>query len=384
MKVISIFYSMLFCATLCSAMEIEQKETALPLDILKIISNKRCTTVTTNRIPTLLNCETLCFPWTIPPIFLKSCFKNTPLDEDLRIFKPEDTVFPNIQFWDKTIMGGDTVRISEDISRTDHIYTLADVGSYTNIFFDGLNTLRKGLSAYKSDSYKPGAHYALYLWEQPKDFNQTMETKGYRTFYKGSGTLESMMLDPDENKIMCSVHRGENKEHELWIKEIVQSYAGPYNLYEVAYCLTNILFEKTVSLGNNTYMGISKEGNLYTIALNKNNTLTLFQQKFSSCPHVFKHISVDRSVKTENGFKPKVALLTDKGKLYVTNLCETEKPTLFYVMTIESADDVWRLYYHESKLSIIYRKTSNAVIYPDNFEFLFLAYLLKMYGGEGK
>jgi len=239
--------------------------------------------------------------------------------------------------------------------------------------YDGINRKNKALYAWNDSLNRPNAKVSLFMFTQSKEF----KFNNHKPFLTHKGILCSLMLETDRNRFIYSVDKG-NSNYTISINDYIESKKYPFRgkCHIVAKLKTPILFIKTVSLGANTYFGITDSGDLYSLWL-KHKKIKFAKQKFSTCPHKFKDISVDNSTCTAKKFKPKVAFLTQKGEIYITHLNAFEQPTLLFVTTIKNADDVKRLYYNDGKLSIVYRNQQKLLTWQDNFESLYTYALLK-------
>ena len=102
------------------------------------------------------------------------------------------------------------------------------------------------------------------------------------------------------------------------------------------------------------------------------------EQKFTNNPKKIKDISVDTSVMTESGYYPKVAFLTWTGEIFVADLCECKKPTLFFVAQRDMHYYVRHFFYNAGRVFIVYNNSNGDICeWEDNSGLPFLRMLSK-------
>src|SRR5581483_6562542 len=305
----------------------------VPLEILthfEELKNKNCIHYTINFRDGLEHCA---LPWTRAPIFLKAAYSNTPIDADLTNPQPEDDVLPNAQLWTQS---GFQFRLSEDKRRTDDTFVPLTRLNYDLCIYDGINKNNKALCACKCKPDNPDASYSLCMFIQSDDFGKTTNHHNFEPFVKGKGTLRSLMIEDEYDRFMYSVDNG-NSLYTLIREDLMQSDESLPREYccNRIILITKELFTKTVCLGKDSYFGITNTGKLYSIRVNNEGNLSCVEQTFPTL-HTFKDISVDNTVSNEDGFKQKIAFLTDLGEIYITHLDAYDQPTLFYTTTIKN------------------------------------------------
>jgi hypothetical protein len=370
---------MLFCIvahanSMC--MEEEEQSTevcvnfgALGLDLINYIAqfkDARCFKYRTK----LGSCQENCaLAWTIAPALLKFCYHSTPLETDLSNPLPGEKVLPNAQLWFTKDEG--KFRLSEDIRRTNDVFYVSGAKEYDLLIYDGINKRDKAVFTLKYQPDTNNAKYDIYAVRQSKIKSSSQDYKGLQPLLSGIGTLKSLMLENERNRIMYSVKLNSG-QCTLCIYNLPNL---DENLYSFSYKLdSNLCFTKTVCLGKDTYFGITDVGKLYCLWLDDQNTIQLAEQK---CSKELKDISVDNTNVTEKGFHQKIAFLTNKGDIYVTHLDAYAQPTLFYITTVKKPNNVKRLFYHDGKLLIVYQVKSKFFEWKDNFDLLYGCSLLR-------
>jgi len=360
-------------------MELERKPLPiLPLEIVKFFEGfkvNECTQYKTNlKGPN----EYYALPWTIAPVFVKACTQNTPLDTDLTNPQPGDAVLPNAQLWVQR--NNEYFTLSENIKRTIDKYNPSKSLSFQTCIYDGINKNNKALCACQYYAHRPDAFYELYVFTQSDEFGLETKHVNVQPFFRDYGTLCSLMLEPERNRFIYSVCiSSSSSSYKLVMQDLIQSNKNlsDENHPNEKILTTKKLFIKTVYLGKDTYFGITYTGQLYSIWVDKTANLTSAEQKFISTPHTFTDISVDNTVRTEKGFKPKCAFLTSKGEIFTTHLDAYARPTLLYVTTVENPTDAKRLFYKNGQLSILYKNNNKVLVWEDNFDLLYFCSLLK-------
>jgi hypothetical protein len=304
-------------------------------------------------------------PFTIAPLFTKYCTNETPLDACVMNPLPKTNVLTNVQYWHNEH------RLSEDILRTDNVYK-KDVGNCSSIIFDGINQNNIAVSVYKYANYEPQARYVLYVMKQTKKRGKRKIHQECNPLITGTGTLTSLLLEYERNRIVYSVDMNQRAQHRLCIQDIGTDCNLDYCSLEFT---LPFLFTKTACIGNNMYLGITPAGDVYSFWLTENNTIEYAQQKFANGKKCVD-ISVDITSRTDQGLYKKIAFLTTTGDIFITSLGAFAQPTLFYLTTI--ADHfIKRLYYRDGKISIVYTHQKDVITIEDNCALLYFRALCR-------
>lgn len=327
--------------------------------------------------------EYLILPTTtsIHPIRVASSRED--LDKDLSV-KPNEVCVPHAQCWvKKTPAYRNTlcVRLDNDLKKTQAVYYLPPQANGKS-FFDGVNTEGFGFYALQNSE---GEIYGTFLKEKTHELLKRCSVdKEWDLLW--NGTLRSCTVQHDMNRIFISKDSA-NKKHVLVIYERDRDRAiGQVGAFESSKAI-----EKTVCFGNNIFACIKDDNTLNFFSL-KNGSITYFLDSPRIC---FKNIAVNPSFENKNGFRYRFAVQgpvkEDKtADIYVCDLSECYKPTLFYTHTIPNADCVKNFYYEHDEIRVAYHDAENTNLitridlYKDNFTALWFGYMMRHYGREKK
>lgn len=347
--------------------------------------------------------ELLCIPYTvrpIKPVAYSTVGEAQPTDWVPALYS--DILLDHQLGYD----GGTTVRLEEDTANNHDNFSLSIPqleGNRTSMF-DGSNQKRCALFVLNSDSQS-----VLYFLRQSQPGVGIVNRGSVDPLLDVPAYLNAVMLHTDENRIIYSLKRRVGLTTPTDCKGAVVGDIAvpiapplPYSLHiidvgddnavkTIAEKDLNILLEKTVYVGENSYFGFTTEGKLVRIWLDDTNqighamiTLTKYDDTTKSyvpSSSVIKDIAVDDSYRTEAGFRPRIAYLTTQGELFVMDFtCAFNKPTPIFNKKLKNPACIFRLFYDKGELAVLYRIRVNLYtdfkVWPDNIGQLYLKTVL--------
>jgi len=328
------------------------------------------------------------WPYTIAPQLVKKYNVESPLDKDLTNLSSDEIVLPSLSIWPNR--DERKCRFAESNKRTNDIFFVTSHFMWSRFISDGMNQngkavfITSGLERLNSmtEGSKPLKHlHFVYAITQSNTRGTRSQHRNIRPIVEGEGKISSLMLENERNRFTYNVVHG--NACTLYVKDLPEDTCLlDAACIPVAELTTDKKFIKTVSLGNDTYLGLTKEGKLYSIWLDDNNVMHYAEQKCL----LIKDIAIDNTTVTDRGFHPKVALLTRDGKIYITHLFAHQQIIMYHLATGSSSFN-HRLYYHNGKVMVIRRTLTtgyymavaenSATELGDNFEFFYFYSLFK-------
>ena len=295
----------------------------------------------------------------IQPVTVTYIHEDKPTD--MRAV-PGQQMFLNVQLWENFNKG--LLRLDDDIGNTDDQYPFSrEIQFRSNTFFDGINDKKLALYAETSQ-----ADYRIYALKQSTAGSGTVYHKeSLKPIVIGrEGKLSSVMLHPKQNQMVCGITSENFATQHLSIFDIKDQYTAK----QIARIAFPFSIQKTISLGKNrlgedSYLGLTRRGRLFTFWLTANNSIECAEQGHAS---QFKDIAVD------NHGKQSIACLTTTGDLFVSRLLEFGQPTLLLVKTFDDHENIRGIFYDKGECGVLYNKYGGNKFerFSDNFSLLYL------------
>jgi hypothetical protein len=387
----------LFCSTLLHGMENVDNTKALittvPRDIQQIISTHSFDTSHSQYdMRSVEQEEILLIPSTLRPINLVKQMNLGTKNPDDIIPKPGEQCFLDTQLWVKRwgqkvrrrwLLDNAELRLDQDSVDTDDNFRYSFLGqSQDALFFDGINAHRRAVFAATNNE-----HYAIFWLTQSQDGAGTVQHSDVLNHCAGEGRLYSLMLHQECNRIVYTADRTQKSISEKTMAPascsiVVVNVKKDEEKWLICPTFTTVnrLITKIIPVSSSEYIGLTDNGELARLQRTKENTMECIVQKHNER---FFDIAVDASVQTADGFKPQIACLTRKGKLFVANMLAFAKPTLFLVEEeIPTPAVASALFYDRGNLAVLYQDSTypnptapcwgDFLVWPDNFGALWL------------
>lgn len=188
-----------------------------------------------------------------------------------------------------------------------------------------------------------------------------------------NAAITSCMLCPENNIVLYTGSFPNNNPTSHYLR-ITGMKGDDENIkYYLSWINFNIQIIKTISLGKNTYLGLSDLGQLIVFWQDENGFIRYAAQKHPQL--AFCDIAVDNTIRTKSGFKHHIALLKDsytaseekRYELFVCDLLSFQKITLFLIQTISINNSskskinyITKLFYDKSRCGISYYENFSA------------------------
>lgn len=357
----------------------------LPLDILKKIAayalkpdpyEERYMMHNDNEC---MSCEKLLIPYTLRFIDPIAAFdQKTKRPTDLKA-KPGDTITLNTQLWQKRDKSSPlTVRLVNGTENSNDCFTIGEKHGDGNLFFDGINRHRYAI--YANDTSCNAISFFALKQSQPES---NFVDHGYiKPIWSSKGTLDSLMLHPDCNKIVytttsrecmnASVHDSYNYMMDFHQLTILEFDPIRHVCTVLAQEYIDTAIKKVVYLGKQTYLACTKQGTLASFWLDSENKLQLkMHTRKSSIPNQevdsIMDIAVDNSYETASGFRPRFAYITSAGHIFTTSISEFEKSKTFLSAMVSAYPPgiLFELFYDKGNLAVQYREHKWPHTYTD-------------------
>ena len=208
--------------------------------------------------------------------------------------------------------------------------------------------------------------YEKYLVEKDHCILQRIQTD--------SGRLTCLLLHPEDNICVRGIknnYTDQDKPHCIQIgtlsckerlytetdggtqQEIVPLHKVQFLYNHVASCNTDFILKKAVYIGKDTHLGVTQDGQFISFWTDNYDCIHYAKQTCNN--KQFKHIAVDRTYKTATGFMPRIALMSNKGELYLSDIQQHQTPTLYYARTLPDVKNIHRLIYEDGNCGTLYR-----------------------------
>ncbi len=348
--------------------------------------------------------EQLCIPYTLRPI--NPIVSTNTGDAVPETWEPKEgtKILLDHQLWFQAYDG--SLRLDHDTANNHDNIKLGDLDVYKTTIFDGINRQRCALFITSKDEKSN----IFFLRQSPVDAEH-VDHKHNKVPLRLviPGYIQSVMLHPDENRIMYSFKAPlisdamdvdtENKKNDSFYYGLsLIDVDDTDKKNTIAYQTLDILIDKTIYLGGNRYLGLTIEGKLAHIWLNEDNmlrhsmiSLTKYDNDLKKnvlSDSVVKDIAVDDSYRTKTGLRLRIAYITNKGEVFVMDLSLFKKPTPLLNMIVASPENVFRLFYDKGELAVLCRDKfgtyQNFVRWPDNLGALYLKTVLAQQERENK
>lgn len=345
--------------------------------------------------------QKLHIPYTLRPINPVVYTMNG--DESPASWEPEEgsQILLDQQLWLSNQYGLVTVRLEHDTENNHDTIKLRHDSDFVRSLFDGINKKRCAIFVLSAPAEQDGS-YVYLLRQSSVGQGVVLQKETKEKLFSLPGFIQSAMLHPDENRIMYSFKAPlildaididtDNK------KEVPQFTYGLSLIdvddtdkkHTIAYQALDILIDKTIYLGVNRYLGLTIEGTLVHLWLDKDNklqhsmiNLTKYDnqaKKYASSDSVVKDIAVDDTCRTVDGIRPRIAYVTKKGEVFVMDFRFFKKPIPFYNTTVTNPETAFRLFYDKGELALLHRNQKGEfqdfVRWPDNLGALYLKAVL--------
>ena len=360
--------------------------TTVPSDIQNIISTRSFDTRQKKYdMSSVGQEEILLIPSTLRRINLvKQIDLGTKNPDDIRV-KPGKQCFLDTQLWvnrwgqrvrRRWLLENAELRLDQDSVDTDDNFCYSfSGGNQDALFFDGINVHRRAVFATTNKE-----RYAVFwLTQSPDGAGTVKHSEVLNGCFAGQGRLCSLMLHQECNRMVYTIdHHWEASTFSIIVGDVKEDEES--RIPEMTITTVNRLIKKIIPVSSSEYIGLTDNGELARLQINKENTMECIVQKHTER---FFDIAVDASVQTPAGFKPHIACLTRTGKLFVANMLAFAKPTLLLVREeIPYPALASALFYDRGNLAVLYQNRSNPnpaspwwtdfLVWHDNFGALWL------------
>lgn len=336
--------------------------------------------------------EQLYIPYTlrpINPVVVTNFGDPTPSSWQPKV---GENIFLDHQLWFKSYSS--RIRLCEDTTANDDCFNIeksGGAGGFT--IFDGINKKR---SAIFVDSRSKMSK--LFLFRQSaKQAGRVENKEKVSPFLTQGGQLFSVMLHPDDNRILYSMSYKDVVNDERVIAAVPHLYSlnivditDDNAVTQIATKLLDVLVYKTIYLGANKYVGFTTTGKLIRIWLDDANTIHSALQNimrydesaksYVQSDSVIKDIAVDDTYRTADGVRTHLAYVTNKGEVFVIDLGSFVNSTPMLNTVLHNAGEIQRLFYDKGQLAVLYRdgrgKFGDFIVWPDNLGPLYLKTVL--------
>lgn len=262
------------------------------------------------------------------------------------------------------------LRIRDHENNKEGCFVVPVVKDPTMYYFDGANT--QGSCLFSSTSIKSNESVVWFSFRCTDVPVLLLKTDFY---------LSSLMLYPDKNRIvysLCNAFDVQKKSEKVVRKRASSScvYVADVgenkNLRKVAQQQLDLCLRKTVYAGNDSFIGLSRKGELVHLWLDTTQKIQFslikrvqyddMHKTRVAADRIVADVAVDYSYKTPSGFYPRIAYITKKSggwtkegeyELFVMDLCLFPKPTPMLHSTVSWPPFIMRLFYDKGIIGVL-------------------------------